>query len=299
MEHITNFFRENYFVIIPMLTIISIGISYMAAKKSIDHQKAQEKKKLENEILELKMQVTKDKSELRVLQNSLNKIENSSTYNFSNSNSKKDNPIIQLEKIMYVKFLYLVPDSHEPIYNKYVARIDKSIPVRTESIHYRFNKFNQPIDCNITDSTNFGVVDMTVIYPWRRKLIGPRSRTINSEKTISQELSDSDTYISSSTYLNGFEKGEERYSIRAEYPTKCARLILDFSSIPSLDKLFLKEPLGYRFFDENKKQEGIINNCIHKINKGTYALIVNDLEKFEIIQLEFFINWKYVDDLDN
>lgn len=303
MEVLTSFFKEFSVVIIPFLTIISIAIAYSAAKQTMSYRKKQDAQKQQEKIEQLTRELQSISLEKQHLNIELTRVKNAVMETTANNMLAPTTPesnenILQLEKVMYVKFLYLVPDSHDPVYHKYVSRIKKEVPVRTESVHYRLNRFNKKINFTVVDSSNHGVVDMTVIYPWKKRLSGPRSRVGNSEKLIMQELSDSDTFITTSTYLNGFEKGEEKYSIMAEYETKTAKLILDFSSIPGFDKLFKSEPKAFRFFDEAKKEENPINGCIHVLNKGTYALIVNDLEREEIIQLQFDVNWDYVDDLD-
>jgi hypothetical protein len=203
--------------------------------------------------------------------------------------------LIQEEKVMYIKFLYIIPDNLNHAYIKQHKRTGESIPVRTESLHFRFNKFNKVNDnVEITDSSKYGTVDLNIIHPWTPKLSTHPSRK-NNPHLISAKLSGSDLFMTASSYVNGFTKGEEDYAIMAEYDTKIARLIADFSSIQNLDKLFEKEPNAYRYFDPKLKQETPLFG-IQQISNGIYSIEARDLKPNEMIELDFHINWDYLNE---
>ncbi|MEM1258995.1 MAG: hypothetical protein AAGH81_10715 [Bacteroidota bacterium] len=210
----------------------------------------------------------------------------------TNPENDTNQELIQLEKIMYVKYLYITPKSHPPVYMKKFDRLDQEYPVWTESINYRFHRFNKKHEIVVKDVTD-GVVDLAIIYPWQR--IRGHKLHLNNPQEISQKLKNSDTYITASNYINGFVKDEEDYAIMAECKTKSARIIADFSSIKNFENLFQKEPDAYRFFDISKEKENPINNCITKLRKGVYSLHANNLDAEEIIKLDFHINWNYLD----
>ena len=210
-------------------------------------------------------------------------------------NSSKSDELIQEEKVMYIKFLYIIPDNLPYAYIKKHKRTGQEIPVRTESLHFRFNKFNKINDnVEITDSSKFGTVDLNIIHPWSTKISTHASRK-NNPHLISAKLSGSNLYMTSSSYVNGFIEGEEDYAIMAEYPTKIARLIADFSSIQNLSKLFEKEPNAYRYFDPKLKKETPLYG-IQQISNGIYSIEARDLKLNEMIELDFHINWNYLNE---
>ncbi len=229
--------------------------------------------------------------------------ENLRLQNKLDSNIKKTKVIepdelIQEEKVMYIKFLYIIPDDSPYAYVKKHKRTGQEIEVRTESLHFRFNKFNKVNDnVEITDSSKFGIVDLNIIHPWTPKISSHASRK-NNPHLISAKLSGSNLYMTSSSYVNGFTKGEEDYAIMAEYPTKIARLIADFSSIQNLSKLFEKEPNAYRYFDPKFKKETPLYG-IQQISNGIYSIEARDLKPNEMIELDFHINWNYLNEKTN
>jgi|GEM_PF-5767650 len=206
--------------------------------------------------------------------------------------------LIQEEKVMYIKFLYIIPDHMPHAYIKKHKRTGQEIPVHTESLHFRFNKFNT-INNNveITDSSKYGTVDLNIIHPWTPKLPTHPSRKSNAQM-VSAKLSGSNLYMTSSSYVNGFTKGEEDYAIMAEYPTQVARIIADFSSIQNLSALFEKEPNAYRYFDPKLKKETPLFG-IQQISTGIYAIEARDLEPNEMIELDFHINWEYLNEKES
>ncbi len=203
-------------------------------------------------------------------------------------------PPLQEEKVMYVKFLNLTPKDSAPAYTRHVSRLNKDYEVWTESIHYRLNKFNKPWGIEIEDSSTNGIVDsLNVIHPWKTRPYTHESRD-NNERSISRKLKGSDTYSTVSTYLNGFLEGNSNYSIMAEFNTKKARLIIDFSTIPQFDNLFLSPPVASRFTDYSRKHDGVLLHGLSEVQKGVFVLEASDLKYGEMIDLEFKIDWEYL-----
>lgn len=61
-----------------------------------------------------------------------------------NSSVKKDaeKPLVQEEKVVYVKYLYIRRNSEPPVYKKYIKRIDETIDVHSEYRYFRLNKYS-------------------------------------------------------------------------------------------------------------------------------------------------------------
>lgn len=205
----------------------------------------------------------------------------------------KTKELIQEEKVVYVRFQYIRPKDYPPVYLKKISRLNQEIPIHSELTLYRFNKFNKECEVEITDSSTEGVIDdLRVVYPWTPRFVTHKSRS-NDPKEISRKVSGSDTYMTISTYCNGFQDGEEDYAIMAEYDTKTARLIVDFSSIPDLDQLFTKPPDAYRYFDPEKKKETPISGIL-QISPGVYMIEALNMKRTEIIELDFHVDWEHM-----
>ena len=73
------------------------------------------------------------------------KEENSLAYNKLSPEQQievDDKVLIQEEKVVYVKYLYIRKKNDPPVYRKFIKRTGKYIDVHSEYHYYRFNKFN-------------------------------------------------------------------------------------------------------------------------------------------------------------
>jgi hypothetical protein len=203
-----------------------------------------------------------------------------------------EKPLIQEEKIVYVKYVYIRRESESPVYRKFVKRIEEEINVHSEYRYYRLNKFSTKNNSITIRDRSSGVVDMNIVFPWR-DLIFTDKPSKKIKELISQELSNSDTYFTVTTYYNGFKEGNEDIGMKMEMDTQSARLIADFSSIVGLEKLFRKEPNVYKIKQDGDK---IKISGLEEINNGIYHIHINNLKKDEVIILDFHVNWDYLND---
>jgi len=209
----------------------------------------------------------------------------------------EDKKIVQEEKVVYVKYLYIRKKSDPPVYKKYLKRAGKYIDVRSEYHYYRYNKFNTKNNAvSIRDSTS-GAVSLNIVHPWQDLFFADKNGK-NKIGIIEQDLSNSDTYFTVSTYYNGFNEGEdesddsnEDIAMKMEADTLSARLIADFSSIVGLDKLFVKPPDVYLI---KRGKPRIKIHGLEEINEGIYHIHKTDLKKGDVIFLDFHVNWDFL-----
>ena len=206
------------------------------------------------------------------------------------SQTDLEGPIIQEVKMVYVKYIHIRASSEPPIYKKYLSRLEKEIDVHSEYHYYRFNKYNRPNNEIIIKDASSGVVDMNILHPWKELEFTDKPSRYN-EKSISQRLTESDVYFSSTTYFNGFNEGNEDIGMRMEMDTITARMIADFSSILQLKKMFTKYPDAYRRSKSGQKTKLA---SLQELSLGVFYLEVNNLKKGESLMLDFHVDWEYL-----
>lgn len=286
---------ENIKIICSIIGVIIAALTLYFTQKyrnRIRGEKINEKKQKEREkyIQEGVFRASAEK-EIKALKREAKRLK--AIIKDNNLNPHLDVDLIQEEKILYVKFIHLIPDNVPPVYFKKIPRLQKTIPVRTETLSYKYNRFNKVNNSLTIRDSSFGVVDLNVIKPWLSKIVDHPSSKQN-EGEVSVNLSGSDTYLTASTYYNGIKyKDDEDYALKAEMFTKVARIVVDFSSLKNLDKIFVKEPNAYRFFDPDKKKDNPLK-VIESIDKSIYSIEAKDLQMNEMIVLDFHIDWKYL-----
>lgn len=204
----------------------------------------------------------------------------------------KTEPLVQEMKMVYVKYLHIRKESEAPVYQKFIERLDETIDVHSEYHYYRFNKFNKDNNSITLTDKSSGVVDLKILYPWKDIVF----TDIPSQKhkgSITQDVSNSDTYFCATTYYNGFKEKNEDIGMKMEMDTLCAKIIADFSSIVGLKKLFIKEPDAYKM-ELNKAKIKLVG--LEKISDGVYHIEVHNLKKGEALLLDFHVNWDYLND---
>lgn len=77
-------------------------------------------------------------------------------------------PLIQEEKMVYIKYLYIRAKDAGPAYTKYINRIGEPLDIYSEYYYVRFNKFSKARNNITIRDRSSGVVDLTLIYPWKR-----------------------------------------------------------------------------------------------------------------------------------
>ena len=204
---------------------------------------------------------------------------------------KTNIPLVQEVKMVYVKYLHIRKEIEEPVYKKYLNRLEETIDVHSEYHYYRFNKYSTKNNSiQLTDRSS-GIVDQNILYPWKELTF----TDVPSKKIkgmITQYVDSCDTYFSATTYYNGFKENNEDIGMKMEMDTLEARMIADFSSIIGLEKLFVKEPDAYKIDLEGNRTK--ILGGFEKISEGVYHLVWNKLKKGESLLMDFHINWDYL-----
>jgi hypothetical protein len=202
--------------------------------------------------------------------------------------------LIQEIKLAYIKYIYIRRNASEPVYRKYVKRLGETIEVRSEYQYYRFNKFsNSNNEITFIDRST-GIVDPKILFPWRQ-LTFTDVPSKKSKGMLTQDISGSDTYLSVTTYYNGFKEGEEDIGIKVEMDTNITRVIADFSSIVWLPNLFIREPDAYKM-ELNGSRTKLLG--LEKIDDGIYHLESFNMKKGESLLIDFHVNWNFLHDSD-
>lgn len=205
-------------------------------------------------------------------------------------NKTENIPLVQEAKTVYIKYLHIRSEKEAPVYKRYNDRLEETIDVYSEYHYYRFNKYNiKNNSIKLTDSST-GIVDQNILYPWK-KLTFTDIPSKKQKGFISQNVDNNDCYFSATTYYNGFNEGNEDIGMRMEMDTLEARMVVDFSSIIGLDKLFTKEPNAYKFELDGTKTELL---GLEKISNGVYHLAAYNMKKDESLFLDFHVDWDYL-----
>lgn len=202
----------------------------------------------------------------------------------------KDVPLIQEAKTVYVKYLHIKSEKEAPVYRRYNDRIEEEIDVYSEYHYYRFNKYNVKNNSIKLADRSSGVVDQNILYPWK-KLTFTDLPSKKLKGHIEQSVDNNDCYFSATTYYNGFNEGNEDIGMKMEMDTLEARIIIDFSSIIGLKKLFAKEPDAYKFELDGTRTKLL---GLEKIAEGVYHLVAYNLKKDESLFLDFHVDWDYL-----
>ncbi|PPK85424.1 hypothetical protein CLV84_2321 [Neolewinella xylanilytica] len=200
---------------------------------------------------------------------------------------KKQIPLVQEVKMVYVKYIHIRNEREAPVYSKYINRLEKSIDVHSEYHYYRFNKYNRPNNEITIKDASSGVVDLNILHPWKELEFTDRPSKLNAGK-IGQHLENSDVYFTSTVYYNGFNEGNEDIGMRMEMDTLTARMIADFSSIIGLEQMFSKPPDAYL---RNRAGEPTRITSLLELSPGVYYLEVNNLKKGESLMMDFHVDW--------
>jgi hypothetical protein len=260
MEELINF-KHILTVIMTLTTIFTSIVWYFAKKENKQLKKDYEKKTNE---LEEKLELI---------------------------SSTKNKPIVQLEKVVYDKFLYIKQRNNKPVYKAHVKRINEYTEVYDEKFSVRINKFSSITPVTTRDRSS-GIIDLLFLLPFKEKLNFPDQPSRKSKHTVLQDLYGEDTYISTGTYYNGFQPGSEDLASKMEMDTEVFRFIADFSSIPDIEEIMEKKPNLYKLnLDESKLD---ITSKIKEVGQAIFYVEVKNLKKGEVICFDFHINWNYL-----
>ena len=285
---------EEYYNIETLIVILSaigtlLAFGWIVIARHYKSNNEQKLLKLENEhrdeLFKLRTEQEKDKKDWE------SSIEKEKENLELELDEKKNVPLIQESKTVYVKYLHIKNPKDGPVYTRYNDRLKENIDVFSEYHYYRFNKYNiKNNSIKLTDRSS-GIVDQNILYPWK-KLTFTDLPSKNLKGFISQNVDNSDCYFSATTYYNGFTEGNEDVGMKMEMDTLEARIIVDFSSIIGLKKLFTKEPDAYKFELDGTKTKLL---GLEKISEGVYHLVKYNLKKDESLLVDFHVDWDYLE----
>ncbi len=203
----------------------------------------------------------------------------------------------QRYKLLYIQVCALSrrAERREPIYKRFIERLEKEIDVYDELHHYRLNIYNTPpSEFEITDRSS-GVVDLNILHPWQ-SLQFPDEGARHVEQIIKQTIrSYSNMFFTRARYFNGFQPGNENVAMRMERDTEEARLVIDFSSLPHHEAIVAGWPKGT--IRENNGNGTVTEGEIEvkRLRAGVYVVERLNLKKESVIRMDFKINWDVVD----
>lgn len=208
------------------------------------------------------------------------------------------------KKIGYIKFMHLSKMNEpgiKPIYQRYLPRLDKTIPVYDEYVLFRLNEFSEEITGLVSKDSSTGVVDLSIINPWQARLLIPEGVYEQSLGELEETIyNPSKVFFTCTHYYNAFQDNQ-RLSIKMVKDTAKARLIVDFRYIAnSREVVNFKHIKAFLISGHNAvKLKLTVHNKFPEYGKK-YAQIdslfwinADNLKKGDVLQLEFkeAINW--------
>lgn len=249
------------------------------------HQLDKEKRRKE-----LESNFEKEKQKLRNELNA-NNLELSHKYrdkNITSSVTAKPVKVIQENKTVYAKYIHIYDNGTEPVYSKNLVHNNSRIDVFSELQYFRFNRFNSSDNSITIRDRSSGAVDLNILYPWRN-LVFTDEGSKESNGQIDQEISGSDTYLSVTTYYNGFHAKDPSIAMKMERDTLSARLIADFSSIAHLKSIIINNPKVYRRSEEGQKEI----YGLEYLDAGIYHIHATHLKKGEVVKMIFPVSEEF------
>jgi hypothetical protein len=210
---------------------------------------------------------------------------------FAQRNSKKG----QLYKLSYIKIIYLSRrgNGKHPIYKHFSKRLNKEIDIFDEFHYYRLNIFQEKQKDFSSYDRSSGTLDLMILHPWQTELVFDDLGAREVPNIIQQKLSPSQLFFTRTTYFNGFQEGNEDFSIKMETNTHEAKMIVDFSSIPNYQQIIKSMPQGKFRSGQTEHPVGVIESS------GIYILNMEKLKKDDVLKLVFDIDWNKVDEISN
>lgn len=213
-------------------------------------------------------------------------------------------------KVLYIKMVSLIDQSKNedrPLMYRKVPRLGKKIPVYDEAIFIQFTKFGTKKDSKhqwrFTSAK--GVVDALQIFPFAPPTENPDPSDKYNDKSIQKIIStkSTDNLVVIDHHFNGFQKGEsgEWAGVRADNDTDELRLVIDFSSIKTLNEmdLFVEKPKGTIRQTKNSEKESELNSIPIPNDFSTdrlFSFVKNNVTMGDVLFVKWKINW---DNLSN
>lgn len=200
---------------------------------------------------------------------------------------------VQEVKYAYIKVLHLRrrKPGCPPVYRRFIKRLNQQIDVYDEVMLFRYEMFPRKKQNYNTVDRSSGIVDLQVLHPWQEELEFPDKGAKGVPGVIAPVISQtSHTYFTAAHYFNGFQEGNEDFAIKMTQDTGEARLIVDFSSLPGFQSIIKNLPAGYLRCPGGEERLDL-----REINPGVYQLLGKNLQKDEVLRMDFTIDWDKVD----
>jgi hypothetical protein len=199
-------------------------------------------------------------------------------------------------KLLYIKVTHLSDRAQggPPAYYRTVDRLDsseRSVPVYDEAVYYTLEIYpsERPLSSRIERSS--GVVDARLLIPWRDQIDFPDAGAARIKEMVQIDVSDSDTVLSSSHFINGLQgQNNQDFSSRLQEDSEDFRLIVDFSSIPHAERFIsLKNAFIDRKADSSRHAVGT-----SPIGPSLYMISCNNGKKGDFLHMGFTFDWSRI-----
>ena len=210
----------------------------------------------------------------------------------------------QKKKFGYIRFFHLSKEGGtgtQPLYHRFIHRLNKSIPVYDEYVLYRLNEFFEDVTGFVSKDTSTGVVDMSVLNPWQARLLLPEG----TYEQVPGELEEtsytpSRVFVTTTHYYNAFQKNQYA-AIKMGKDTFKATLIVDFRSIPNSTSLInSKNVRAYVISGKNNQKTKLkVQTNFPEYGKkyvhidSLFWINIENLKQGDVLRLDFSeaINW--------
>ncbi|KAA0992970.1 DUF4062 domain-containing protein [Dyadobacter aurulentus] len=197
-----------------------------------------------------------------------------------------------IEKTIYYKFLHLSnkATSSQPLYRKYVERLNETIDIYDEYMTFRISNFNKLVTkFRSYDSTRGTAVEVKSLLPYIRN---PRDTDITVEENprIIQPMikGASNVFVTSSHYYNGFQPGNKDTAAKADKNAQTIRLVVDFTSIKDYHlHIRMRPKVFFSFYEEKGKLVSKEIGTIEAISPGLFEVERKNMKEGEVIRIEF------------
>ncbi|MFT3910968.1 MAG: hypothetical protein QM737_16230 [Ferruginibacter sp.] len=194
----------------------------------------------------------------------------------------------QPEKTFIFKVLNLksMLSPQEVAYEKYLNLLGKNLPIISEVMTIRVNKFDTPVhNFKSRDRTSGDAVELMGLLPFCAELEDTDKNPIWVEPIVKGP---SDTFIIVGHTYNGFKPGDFDLKMKVEKDTGVARFVVDFSSIPNFDKLISTKPkLTYYYFKDNEQKKTEMPMEYTMLAPGIFFTEKRNMKKEEVLGFDF------------
>lgn len=193
------------------------------------------------------------------------------------------------DQVQYYKILHLSErrEDKEPIYWKYVNRLEKKIPVYDEVISFGFKQLAEVEQTLSHSYRSSGVIDIHLLSPFVKSLKFDDRGEKYVENSLQQLIHNSPHIATFDAFLihNGLQKNHCDLALKVTRMVDHALLVVDFSSLlPDLIPLKSK-PSGVLC---KNGEEAIVN--VEELDKGVFYIEKFNAENL-VLRMDFNFGW--------